>query len=73
MSRARLGEILGIEAKFENFENIFTWNKVELGCYVVGEQNIDNGGFHHANPCLIGCLFGKNGKNLKSINKFRLW
>jgi hypothetical protein len=40
---------------------------------VIGEQYIDNGGFHHANPCLIGYPFGKNGKNLKSINKFRLW
>jgi hypothetical protein len=65
MSRVRLGEILRIVATFGNFVDIFTWNKVELGCYVVGEQYIDNGGFHHANPCLIGCLFGKNGKNLK--------
>jgi hypothetical protein len=54
--KIRIDHNLGEEKKQQlwkvlgNYQDVFTWNKGELGCYTVGEHSIDTQGFP---PCRV--------------------
>ncbi len=46
----------------ERYQDVFAWNKGELGCCTVGEHFVDMQGSRLAELFLVDCLIGRRPK-----------
>jgi hypothetical protein len=46
----------------ERYQDVFAWNKGELGCCTIGEIVLTRKGFHLAKLLLVDCLTGRRLK-----------
>jgi len=46
----------------ERYQDVFAWNKGELGCCTIGEHSIDTQGFPPCKDLLVDCLTGRKLK-----------